>query len=167
METDVTTDFINTSRRYLTAEYLPKIENCLARLSVEDVWWRGVETSNSVGNLVLHLNGNVRQWIIGGVGEREFGRDRQKEVDARELIPKDELLAQLKATVHEADEVIAHLNEKDLQVRREIQGRAMSKLEAVFHVVEHFAQHTGQIIMLTKMRTGEDLKLYVPRQTIN
>jgi len=161
---EVALDFINTARRYLTTEYLPKIEKCLERLGVEDVWWRAHETSNSIGNLLLHLNGNVRQWIIGGVGERGFERDRQSEFDARALTSKDELLSRLKATVREADAIIAALSENDLQMSCEIQGREVSKLEAVFHVVEHFAQHTAQIILLTKMRTGEDLKLYAPRK---
>lgn len=166
MATKIVVNFVSTARRYLTVDYPSKIEKCLDKLRDEDVWWRAHETSNSIGNLLLHLNGNVRQWIIGGVGGREIERDRQREFDERTLIPKDELLAQLKTALQEADEIIAALDEKDLQSRRQIQGREVTKLEAVFHVVEHFSHHTGQIIILTKLRTGEDLKLYVSRQLI-
>ena len=151
------------SRRLLRSEYLPKIERCLERLSEEDVWWRPNETSNSIGNLLLHLCGNVGQWIIGGVGQRECERHRQQEFDERSHLPWRDLLAKLKATLAEADEVIGSLDSESLLARRHIQNDDVTVLEAIYHVVEHFGMHTGQIIVLTKMRTGTDLKLWQPR----
>jgi uncharacterized damage-inducible protein DinB len=152
--------FTDKSRRLLATDYLPKIESCLSRLSEEDVWWRPNEASNSVGNLILHLCGNVTMWILGGVGQRPFERNRQQEFDERSHIPKEELRTKLRRVVDEADTVIESLDEKALLSRRSIQGYDVSVLEAVYHVVEHFGMHTGQIILLSKARVADDLRLW-------
>jgi uncharacterized damage-inducible protein DinB len=162
--TDIAHTFLHESRRLLRSDYLPKIERCLERLSEEDVWWRPNAASNSIGNLLLHLCGNVGQWIVGGVGQREFERHRQREFDERSPLPWTDLLAKLKATLAEADEVIRSLNSESLLERRQIQDYDVTVLEAIYHVVEHFGMHTGQIIMLSKMRTEADLKLWQPRK---
>jgi uncharacterized damage-inducible protein DinB len=162
--TDIAHTFLHESRRLLRSDYLPKIERCLERLSEEDVWWRPNAASNSIGNLLLHLCGNVGQWIVGGVGQREFERHRQREFDERSPLPWRDLLAKLKATLAEADEVIRSLNSESLLERRQIQDYDVTVLEAIYHVVEHFGMHTGQIIMLSKMRTEADLKLWQPRK---
>jgi uncharacterized damage-inducible protein DinB len=153
-------EFTDNSRRLLAADYLPKIESCLHRLSEEDVWWRPNDASNSVGNLILHLCGNVTMWIVGGVGGRAFERNRQQEFDERRPIPKDELLARLRRVIEEAEDIIEALDEQALTSRRAIQGYDVSVLEAVYHVVEHFGMHTGQIILLSKARLSEDLRLW-------
>lgn len=160
---DVARTFIDESRRLLASDYLPKVGRCLDGLSDEDVWWRPNEASNSIGNLVLHLCGNVRQWIVGGVGGRGFERRRQQEFDERGPVPAGELWARLKSVVAEADEVLAGLDAEALARRERIQGHEVSVLEAVYHVVEHFGMHTGQIIYLSKMRGGKDLALWRPR----
>jgi len=160
--TDVPQFFLDQSRHYLSADYLPKIERSLEPLSEEDVWWRPHESSNSIGNLCLHLRGNVGQWIIGGVGRREFERHRQRDFDERAHLPARELLAQLRVTVAEADDVIRRLDAPALLERRQIQHYDVTVMEAIYHVVEHFSMHTGQIILIAKMRTGADLKLWQP-----
>ena len=154
--------FLDESCRVLLSSYLPQIERCLERLSDEDVWWRPDEASNSIGNLLLHLTGNLNQWIIGGVGSRPYDRDRQQEFDARAHTPGRELVARLKTVVEVAAEVIRSVDAGSLLGRRKIQSYDVSVLEAIYHVIEHFGVHTGQIIVLTKMRTGEDLKLWQP-----
>lgn len=158
--TDVGRTFIEKSRRLLVADYVPKIERCVQRLGDEDVWWRPNEASNSIGNLILHLCGNVTMWMVGGVGGRPFERDRQQEFDERTPLPAAELLGRLRAVVREADEVLRSLDDAALLSRRQIQGYDVSTLEAIYHVVEHFGMHTGQIILLSKARTGEDLGLW-------
>jgi uncharacterized damage-inducible protein DinB len=160
---DVSHAFLQKSHSLLVSDYLPKIERCLEHLTDEDVWWRPNETSNSIGNLLLHLRGNVTQWIIGGVGERSYERHRQQEFDERIHIPTRELLAKLRAVVEEADEIILGLDASALLSRRQIQNYDVTVLEAIYHVVEHFGMHTGQIILLTKARTGTDLRLWRPR----
>ncbi|MCM3879027.1 MAG: DUF1572 domain-containing protein [Vicinamibacterales bacterium] len=152
--------FTDKSRHLLATDYLPKIESCLHRLSEEDVWWRPNEASNSVGNLILHLCGNVTMWIVGGVGQRLFERNRQQEFDERRHIPKEELRTKLRGVVDEADAIIESLDERALLNRRSIQGYDVSVLEAVYHVVEHFGMHTGQIILLSKARLAGDLRLW-------
>ena len=102
--------FVDQSRRLLTGSLLPKIERAVATLGDEDVWWRPNEASNSVGNLLLHLTGNVSQWLLAGVGGRTYERHRQAEFDAREGTPGRELAARLAAAVREADEVLAGLD---------------------------------------------------------
>jgi uncharacterized damage-inducible protein DinB len=157
--TDVAQAFIDHSRRLLIDHYLPRIERCLERLSEEELWWRDHPECNSVGNLLLHLAGNVRQWIISGLGGATDRRQRQQEFDTRGPIPREALLTSLKRTVEEAAVVLANVSPHDLPERRQIQGCDVTALEAIYHVVEHFSMHTGQIILLTKLRAG-DLAFY-------
>jgi len=137
-----------------------RIQDCLGRLSQEQIWARGSENENAVGNLVLHLCGNVRQWIIHGVGGAPDIRRRPEEFAARDGPTGPELAARLQATIHEALAVIDALTAERLAERVVIQGYDVTKLEAVLHVLEHFAQHTGQILFFTKTVTGADLGYY-------
>ncbi|HYL39056.1 MAG TPA: DUF1572 family protein [Bryobacteraceae bacterium] len=135
-----------------------RIQDCLGRLSAEQVWARGAENENAVGNLVLHLCGNVRQWIIAGVGGQPDMRDRDSEFAARGGTEPAELAAKLKATVGEAADVIRKLPTERLGERKTIQKvYDITLMEAIYHVVEHFAQHTGQVVFATKLLTGQDL----------
>lgn len=152
--------FIAEARRHLSEDYLPKIERCLERLTDEQVWWRASERSNSVGNLLLHLEGNLRQWVVGGVGGAADARVRDREFAERRLLPRGELLAALRAAVEEADGVLARLDPASLLETRRVQGLDVTLLSAVFHAVEHFSMHTGQIILLTKMLADDDLAFY-------
>ena len=158
--TDVAALFIVKARSLLMTDYLPKIERCLERLSEEQVWWRSNEESNSIGNLILHLCGNARQWIVSGLGGAVDTRARQSEFDERSPISTLELLGHLRQTLAEVDQVLADFAPASLPERRFIQGTEQIVLEAVFHVVEHFSMHTGQIILLTKMLTESDLRFY-------
>ena len=156
----VGTSFLKESRSLLLGDYLPKIERCLGLLTDEQIWWRANPTSNSIGNLLLHLSGNVRQWIVVGLGGAPDTRDRDAEFAHRDAIPRDDLLAGLRYTLHEADQTLAHFDEARLLDRFTIQGLEVSALPAILHVVEHFSMHTGQIIMLAKMFTEIDLEFY-------
>ncbi len=158
--TEPTQVFIAKARSLLTTDYLPRIERCLEILSDEQVWWRSHAEGNSIGNLLLHLAGNARQWVVSGVGGGVDRRMRQSEFDERQMISREELLARLKATLAEVDDALAHLNPAQVLERRRIQGYDVTVLEAVFHVVEHFSMHTGQIILLTKMLTKADMRFY-------
>ena len=157
---DIARAFVDQSRSLLLTAYLPRIERCLEKLSDEEIWWRPRDESNSIGNLLLHLSGNVRQWITSGVGGRPDTRVRQEEFDARGNWTRAELLERLKETLFEADAVLAATDAARLLESRHIQGRDVTMLEAVYHVIEHFSMHTGQIILLTKMLKLEDLRFY-------
>ena len=156
----VTEAFIAEARQLLKEDYLSKIERCLEILDDKQVWWRAHEESNSIGNLLLHLAGNARQWIVSGVGLAPDTRVRQREFDEREEVPREVLLEKLKATLGEVDDVLAGIDEQSILERRRIQGYEVSVLEAIFHVVEHFSMHTGQVILLTKMLVKSDLRFY-------
>lgn len=142
--------FIERSRHYLAYEYPTKIERCLATLPPDALWRRSGDGSNSIGNLLLHLEGNVRQWIVSSVGGAPDHRQRSIEFAARQGADSRTLFAALKATVNDADAVLAKLTPDDLLAHRVIQGRDVTVMDAVYHVVEHFALHTGQVILLTK-----------------
>ena len=152
--------FVDRALEFLLGDYLPKIERCLEKLNDEQIWWRANEESNSIGNLILHLCGNARQWIVSGVGSRPGARNRDAEFEQREVISRAELLTLLRTTLSEVETTLRTLNPALLLERRLIQGHDVDILEAIFHVTEHFSMHTGQIIMLTKMLTASDLRFY-------
>ena len=156
-ELEVGGAFIKRSSAYLAGDYLPKIRRALKGLSHEDIWWRPNRASNSVGNLMLHLAGNVRQWVVSGIGGHPDTRRRDEEFLADGDLQADSLLARLEEAVREAEDVLASLHASQLLETRVIQGMNVSVLDALYHVVEHFSTHTGQILYLSKLRTGRDL----------
>jgi uncharacterized damage-inducible protein DinB len=142
----------------LKGVYLPRILRCLKELSLQQIWWRPHEASNSVGNLVLHLEGNVRQWIISGLGGAPDKRQRDLEFSERRPVQRQALAKRLQKTVGEACRVLHNLSAEDLVRVHTTQKYQVTGLEAAFHVAEHFSHHAGQIILITKMLTGSDLK---------
>ena len=152
-------DFLRVSRHQIDTRR-QRIEACLAQLSDAQIWSRRHDVENAVGNLVLHLCGNVEQWIVGGVGGKAVTRDRDAEFDRRDPIPAAELAARLRNVLGAADVVLATLTPDDLARPRSIQGYDVTVLHAVYHVVEHLAEHTGQIIWATKGLTGRGLGFY-------
>ena len=159
ISTNVSGAFIDQSRKLLTNSYLPRIERAIEGLSVENVWSRANPESNSIGNLILHLNGNIRQWIVSGLGRDQDIRERQKEFDAQSGVDGVELLQHLRATVNAADRVLASIDVSTLLEPRRIQSYDVTVMQAIYAVVEHFSMHAGQIILLAKMFKG-DLRLY-------
>jgi uncharacterized damage-inducible protein DinB len=149
--------FLEQARHSLRQHHLPRIVRCLEALSEEEIWWRPNQASNSVGNLVLHLEGNVRQWIVAGLGGEPERRDRPREFAERGPIPRRQLLAGLRATVRKATRVLRQISARDLKRPYTIQRLRVSGLVAIQHVVEHFAYHGGQIIYITKQRQSKDL----------
>ena len=152
--------FISEARSLLLTDYLPKIEKCVTLLSDEQIWWRSNPESNSIGNLLLHLSGNVRQWIVVGLGGSADKRDRDAEFAQRDIIPRAELVQHLRQTLSEVDATLATFDSNRLTERFTIQKSDVSALGAIFHVVEHFSMHTGQIIMLAKIFAAIDLEFY-------
>jgi len=146
-------------------EQSKRIEDCVKRLSDEQVWARGGENENAVGNLVLHLCGNVRQWIVSGVGAQPDIRRRNEEFDARGGVPIPELLEKLRTTIADATSVLQRVTPERMLERVIIQNYDVTVLEAIYHVVEHFSGHTGQIIFATKMLTGSELGYYAHLRT--
>jgi hypothetical protein len=152
--------FLDFSQRKLLEHYWPRLRACVEPLAAEQVWWRPNAASNSIGNLILHLNGNLTQWLIASFHRREDLRDRPGEFAAEGGLAAAELLATLAATMRQAGEVLARLTEADLIAPYEIQGYRVTGLEAVYQVVEHFGLHYGQIAYIAKSFSGRDLGFY-------
>jgi uncharacterized damage-inducible protein DinB len=152
-------EFIRNSRKELRTRR-ERIETCVRKLTQDQIWTRRHENENAIGNLVLHLCGNVRQWIISGVGGDVDQRDRDAEFARREPLPTEELLSRLRQTTEEADRVLDRIGPDELLAARKIQGYDVTVLHAILHVAVHFSEHTGQIIWATKGLTGEDLAFY-------
>ncbi|HYM10009.1 MAG TPA: DinB family protein [Bryobacterales bacterium] len=159
MPADITQQFLASSRQTF-ATWLARIEKCVDQLTPEQIWWRGADNSNAVGNLMLHLAGNVRQWIVSGVGDTADMRNRDAEFAQREALPANDLRERLRAAVRDADAVLGRLTTDDLTQPRRIQNYDVTVLEAIHHVTEHFALHAGQILYATKLLTGADLGFY-------
>jgi len=157
---DIASQFVAQSRHYLADEYPTKIQRCLDVLPANALWARANDTSNSIGNLLLHLSGNIRQWIVSGVGGAVDVRRRSDEFGAVEGADAAALMSSLRQTVGEADAVIAALDATALGTRRKIQGRDVTVFDAVYHVIEHFSMHTGQIILLTKQFAEGGVRFY-------
>lgn len=150
--------------RRMLEDYVPRIATCVALLTESEVWARPNVHCNSVGNLLRHLEGNVRQWIISGVGGGLDERDRDGEFAATletEAVKADELVQRLRATVTEAVAIVDALGASDLLTRKQYQSLYdETGIGAVLHVMEHFSGHTGQIIALTKQAKDVDLSFY-------
>ncbi|MGE3409189.1 MAG: DinB family protein [Pirellulales bacterium] len=139
---------------------LVKIDHCVGQLSDEQVWWRPREEMNSIGNLLLHLMGNVRQWIIAGLGTAEDVRNRPAEFSQRGPIPKEELLAQMRQTVTDAKSVLAQRTAAEMLAVRRVQGWDVTGWDAMFDCVPHFKGHTQEIIHLTRLQLGDAYKFH-------
>lgn len=157
---DLASIFLERSRHYLSYEYRIKIHAAVESLPADALWARPNAESNSVGNLLLHLAGNVRQWIVSGVGGASDDRHRSAEFDAKDGADAAELLARLDRVLSDADAVIAKLTPSDLLSPRMIQGREVTVIDAVYHVVEHFSGHLGQIILMAKASAPGKVRFY-------
>ena len=144
--------FTRESARYFREVYLPRLQKAVDTLPEADLWWRPHQGATSVGNLLLHLEGNLRQWILGGLGGAEERRRRAEEFARREGGTRSELMGALAATMTGAADVIERATALDR--RLSIQGFATTPREAIYHVVEHLSWHTGQVVWIAKMRAG-------------
>jgi len=137
--------------------YLPRVCDALKMLPEQEIWWRPNPASNSMGNLVLHLVGNVRQWIVSGLGGAPDTRERDREFSEKGPLPSKDLIRTLQSTTNEAARVVAQLSPAALTRHYDIQGFQVTGYEAANHVAVHFALHAGQIIYVAKMKSAKDL----------
>ncbi|MEO1513514.1 MAG: DinB family protein [Bacteroidota bacterium] len=139
---------------------LPRIDKCLGMLSEEKVWWTPNGHVNSIGNLILHLSGNVTQWILSGIGGAEDVRERDLEFSTTGGHNKADLYNKIEAVVEQAAEVIRQMDADVLAQKYNIQGFDNTGYGVVIHVIEHFSYHTGQIALMTKLLENQDLGFY-------
>ena len=152
--------FLNYSVRTLE-QMTAAITLCLGKLSDEQIWRRDHANENAIGNLVLHLCGNVQQWIGWSIGGDPDTRDRPAEFSATHL-SRPELEQKLHATVDHALDILRKYPPEQIDKAISTQNGQSTVLEAIYQVVGHFQQHAGQIIFATKQLTGEDLRIYRP-----
>ncbi len=162
MPNDLASSFVSRSRYYLGVEYPAKIRAAVLTIPEERIWWRPNDSANSAGNLLLHLAGNVRQWIVSGVGGASDVRHRDAEFSANDAggLTRAQLLDQLDTACADAVRVLESLDHDALIASRRIQGRETTVFAAVYHVVEHFSGHTGQLILIAKWLTPESVRFY-------
>lgn len=154
----IATAYLQTARAATSAD-LARIERALAFVDDTELWWRANEASNSLGNLLLHLAGSHRFWIVSVVGREPSHRQRQQEFETRGGQTKTALLELLRLTVADANDVLAGLEPDALLDAREAFGKPWTVLGAIHHTVAHFSLHTGQILLLVKQLKGIDLAL--------
>lgn len=130
------------------------------QLDEEDIWKRYNESSNTIGNLILHVCGNITQYAIASLGGKEDQRDRDAEFEAASDLSKDELLKKLIITVTKAKKTIQNCSVSELMRKREVQGFTFSGIGIAIHVTEHYSYHTGQIAFWTKQLKNKDLGFY-------
>jgi len=146
---------------------LPRIEKCFAQLSEAEVWQRPNPASNSIGNLIMHLSGNIHQWIVSSIAGATDIRDRDAEFEAKEGLTKAELYVLISNTINEAVEIIQKQTGEELMLAKTVQGYEYSVLGNIFHVVEHLSYHIGQIAYWTKVLKGQDLGFYADNDALN
>ena len=152
--------FLSTARHSLIDEHWPRLRECVSSLTEEQLWWRPNETSNSIGNLLLHLDGNLGQWILANFNRVADNRNRPHEFGERGPVPAAGLIARLASTVEEAGAVLARLAPADLTATFQTQGYTVSGLHTIYHSIEHFAMHYGQIAYITKLLQNRDLGFF-------
>lgn len=152
-------EFLEQSAYRIGLNY-PRIKTCIDLLSDTELWQRPNASSNSIGNLVLHLCGNMTQYIISALGKNEDKRDRDSEFSAKEGYSAGELLEKMKEVNDSCVEIINGLNEEQLLTNYEVQGYTMSGIAIIIHVTEHYSYHTGQIVFLTKSLKDTDTGFY-------
>ena len=153
-------EFVDASRVFLRQDFLPKLLHCLNSMTDDQIWWRPNEQSNSVGNLVLHLCGNLKQWIVASLGGQKFHRNRDAEFATRARVSRLELISAMNTAVAEAESVLLNFPTDQLLVQYPVQVYQVSALRAVYHVVEHFSYHLGQILYIYKLQTATDPGFY-------
>ena len=143
---------------------LKKIKHCLEQLTDAQIWWRPAPSMNSIANLLLHLSGNVRQWIVAGVGGAADTRNRPQEFSERSPIPKQELLQQLESTLGAARQVLGQISSAELLQELRVQGFEVTGVSAIFHSVAHFQGHVQEIVNLTRSQLGDEYQFeFVPK----
>jgi hypothetical protein len=162
---DLTRALTDEANRTLD-QCLEQIRHCTDQLSDDQIWWRPEESMNSIGNLLLHLTGNIRQWIVSGIGGARDVRQRPREFSERGPIPRARLLATIEGVVQEAQRALSAATAAELLTTRRIQGGEITGLRAIFDSVSHFKGHTQEIVCLTRMQLGDGYRYHWRPQTV-
>lgn len=160
MTNDVLNILKSEYRRRMIEESLFRVEKCLTMLSEKEVWTSFNESTNSTGVLILHLEGNIRQYVLSGIGKIKDERQREKEFAPEREEDKKTLYNRLKQTVFASNEIVQSLELSELPKPLKVQGFGENVLSVIIHVIEHFSYHVGQITFMTKMIKNEQTGYY-------
>lgn len=147
-------------KRRLIEESVPRIKKCLSKLSQEEIWRRPNKETVSVGNLVLHLCGNVSQWVLSGLNNVPDTRERDREFSETGGISADKLMEDMEGLMQKVSDVLDSLSPADLLEVRRVQGFEETGVAILMHVTEHFSYHTGQITYYVKTNKNIDMNYY-------
>ncbi len=160
MEDQILIEIQKEIRLRMIEESIPRITQCLQVLNEDEIWSRSNTNTNPMGNLVLHLCGNVRQYLISSIGGQPDNRDRDSEFSLASRVSKETLIAELSKLQTEIEHVVSKISTQELLHTRSVQGFQMNGIQIIIHVIEHFSYHTGQIAFFTKQLKDVDLKFY-------
>ena len=150
----------NEVKRRIFEESYSRIDNCLDRLTLDQIWHKPNQNANSIGNLVLHLLGNVRQYVCSGIGGQKDVRNRDEEFQLTSACSPEDLKVQMRLLEKDVIEVVNNLTEEKLISVYRVQGFEESGISIIIHVIEHFSYHVGQIAQQTKLLVDQDLGFY-------
>lgn len=136
------------------------IAKCFQQLTEEDIWYRPNASSNSVGNIILHLCGNIGQYILSSLAQQPDVRERDLEFSTEGGLSKAELLGKISATIDQACAAVRACPEEELLREREVQGFVFSGVGVILHAVEHLSYHTGQVAYMVKLNKNQQIGLY-------
>ena len=145
----------NKQACYLLTQSCKKLEHCLGQIDFDQCWWRPTKGMNSIGNLLLHMNGNLRQWAIVGLQQGADSRERELEFSSDRTRTPEELWRLTETTVEQASESICQYDSNRLTQRIQIQGFDVTALQAILHTTVHFQGHTHQVILLTRQQLAD------------
>jgi uncharacterized damage-inducible protein DinB len=160
MDQETLSELTRIAQRHLVDEGMGRIDICLDSLNEEQIWFQPNASSNSVGIILTHLVGNIRQYLVSGLGALPDTRERGREFDRPDRLSKVQLRARLASTLEEALTVLKGLQPGNLREPYHIQGFSLTFLEVVVHVMEHYSYHIGQIAYITKMLTDRQTGFY-------
>lgn len=146
--------------RRICEESIPRILKCLTLLTEQQLTWRPNNHTNSVANLILHLNGNVRQWLLASLRNKPYKRQRDQEFLPKTTSTQKELQELLQVLNQDIQKASLQLNQNYLETNFSIQGFQEKGISIVIHVIEHFSYHTGQITYITKQLQDMDTAYY-------
>lgn len=159
IEDDMVSEFLANSI-YRLDEGTRMIKISLESVSESDIWKKPNDSSNNIGNQIIHICGNMTQYIIASLEEQDDYRNRDEEFSMTGGFTKIQLIQKLEDTVNKAKLVLNGCNKRQLIKKREVQGFNLSGIGIVIHAVEHYSYHTGQIAFWTKLLTNKDLGFY-------
>ena len=157
---NITDLFIDQVNQKIGHEFIGKIKYCLSLLTEEEVWYQPNSHCNSVGVMILHLNGNVRQWVLSGACGLADHRDRPAEFYPESQVNKNELIKMMDALANDLDHHLPQIKPENLIACKDVQCYNETVLAMLMHATEHFSYHTGQIIYLTKLLKDMDTGFY-------